>query len=128
MSMHIAFDAGGRFMRVTLEGALGFETFVTSFDALVSHPSYRPGANTIWDFREAPLAGVPTETLRRIMRFATERQELRRGARVAAVVGSDTDFGVARIFEALAADLPIDFQVFRDIGEAETWASGPQPD
>lgn len=128
MSMHIAFDAGGGFMRVTLTGALGFESFVTSFDALVSHPSYRAGANTIWDFREAPLAGVPTETLRRIMRFAAERQELRRGARVAAVVASDTDFGVARIFEAFSAELPIQFHVFRDMAEAETWASGPQPD
>jgi hypothetical protein len=128
MSVQIAIDERGGFMRVTLTGALGFEAYVESFEALVSHASYRPGVNALWDFREAPLAGLPTETLRRIIRFSAERRELRRGARVAIVVSSDADFGVARIFEAVAADLPIQFQVFRDIGEAEVWVGGPHPE
>jgi len=128
MSLHVAFDVRGGFMRVTLAGGLRFESFVAAFDALVSHESFRPGANTLWDFRAAPLASVPTETLRRIMRFAGDRQELRRGARIALVVASDADFGVARIYEALAADLPMEFRVFRDVGEAEAWTSGPKPE
>ena len=125
--MPIAFDPSGGFMRVTPAGALTYESFVEAFEALVAHESFHPGVNTLWDLRGAPLAGVPTETLRRIARFVVGRQDERRGARVAVAVDSDAAFGVARIYEALAADLPMEFRVFRDIEEAERWAAGPQP-
>ena len=125
--MPIAFDPSGGFMRVTPAGALSYESFVEAFEALVAHESFHPGLNTLWDVRGAPLADVPTETLRRIARFVIGRQDERRGARVAVAVGSDAAFGVARIYEALAADLPMEFRVFRDIEEAERWAAGPQP-
>ncbi len=84
-------------MRITLTGALSFESFAEAFEALVSHESFRPGASALWDFRAAPLASVPTETLRRIIRFAGARQEMRRGARIGLIAAPDADFGVARI-------------------------------
>ena len=98
--MQIAIDPSGGFLRVTPTGALTYESFVEAFEALVAHESFHPGLNTLWDVR---------------------------GARVAVAVGSDAAFGVARIYEALAADLPMEFRVFRDIEEAERWAAGPQP-
>lgn len=125
-AMEIKLDPRG-FMRVTVTGRPTYGGFVEAFGAITAHESFRRGLNVVWDFREAPLAAVPTETLRRIVRFAAERQETRRGARVAVAVASDADFGVARIFEALAADLPIEFRVFRNLEDAERWGAGPEP-
>lgn len=56
--------------------------------------------------------------------FLQENRHLRRGAKVALVVQSDADFGVARMYEVIATDLPSQFRVFRTVEQAEGWLTG----
>ena len=44
--------------------------------------------------------------------------------RTALVVSTPVDFGMARMYGALAQKVDPDFSVFRDLGEAEAWLQG----
>ena len=45
----------------------------------------------------------------------------RKGARRAFVTGSDFAFGMARMYQTLADDLPSEIRVFDDMSEALEW-------
>lgn len=46
--------------------------------------------------------------------------------RTALVVSTPVDFGMARMYGALARKVDPDFAAFRDLGEAEAWLQGAQ--
>jgi len=124
--VELALDERGRFMRLAVTGEPTLERFAAYFQALVSHPDFHPGLNALWDFRQFKMASVPTATLRRLAGFLQENRDMRRGARVAVVVDSDADFGVARMFEAIATDVPSHFRVFRSVEQARDWLTAVQ--
>jgi len=122
VDVNVEFDAAQRFFRVTPEDPLSFEQFVSTFDVIFTHPSFHPGANILWDFRRADVGRVDRESLQRIVVWAQNHADLRRGSRVAIVTARDADFGVARMFELTAGSrLAQDIRVFRDLAEAAAW-------
>ena len=119
--MGVSFDAEGKFIRCLVTGELTFDDFVRSFQEIVTHPEFRPGMDVLWDFHGASMARMDQAMLRRIASHLREREHLRRGARVAVVVTGDADYGIIRMYEAIA-DTPAEtFRIFRTLAEAERW-------
>ena len=51
--------------------------------------------------------------------------ELWTGGRTAILVARDLDFGIARMFQALAEQVDVEYQVFRDEADAIEWLLSP---
>ena len=47
---------------------------------------------------------------------------------MALVASEDFEFGLSRMWEAIAQDLPLEIKVFRDMDEARTWVVEPEDD
>lgn len=75
-------------------------------------------------------AGGPSRNQIVDFEVGAARREARRGqgARTAIVVADDLHFGLARMFQTLRSDGPVDYGVFRDMGEAQRWLREPSDD
>lgn len=80
------------------------------------------GRSIVWDFREARLE-MTGDSVREFAEFVTNHQPLARPARVALVVSTESDFGMARMFEAFREDFATEVRVFRGYEDAVAWAS-----
>ncbi len=89
---------------------------------MLEHPAFRPGMASLWDLRDATLDSIPSPEIHKAVE--TIPQYLAgRGAdfAVAIVVSRLVDFGVARIYESLAAETLPTVQVLYSIDEARAW-------
>ena len=75
----------------------------------------------LWDHRGVREAPESTDDLREAAAFSNEVRDLFAGGRVAIVVSSDLDFGLARMFQVFAEGSGIDHEVFRDRDAARDW-------
>jgi len=80
----------------------------------------------LWDLRAVREAPESTGELREAADFVKEMRSVFEGGRVAIVVTSDLDFGLARMFQVFAEGSGVDYQIFRDLGTARGWLeTGP---
>lgn len=100
-----------------------------SFDELVAtikehFPSLT--RDLIWDFRHGTLRSVTAAQLERIPAIARQHMPNRPGGKTAYVVAADVDFGLLRMYIAIASysQLPYEYNVFRDYEEALRWVGG----
>ncbi len=122
--MHLHIDAHERQATVVLHGPLRAADIREATLALVAHPSFHPHLPTLWDLREARAGDVTMDEIRSL----TSDNESWLGAaerRVALLVARDVDYGVMRMWTALAeGPLPARRRVFRDLEEASRWLQG----
>ncbi|MCX8045077.1 MAG: hypothetical protein N3B18_13240 [Desulfobacterota bacterium] len=89
---------------------------------MMEDPDFKPGADALWDLREAQIKNFSAEDLRSLVFFIAEHQAKRgAGYKVAIVAERDLLFGGARMFEAFADSLPFSCRVFRNVEDAEQW-------
>ena len=86
---------------------------------LLSNPDYRPTMNVIWDLREMAYEGG-------IEALVSLASKVAGGAvteysRVALLVSSDHDYGVARLYASRAEPAPVEYRVFREEPAAREW-------
>jgi len=120
---HIDADTG----RVTLTatGPTGFEDLKTALKAMTEAPDFRPGADIIWDFRKVESEALSADQLREMVAFVAGIADVRGiNYKVAIVVERNVDFGLARMYEVFADDLPCELRVFRDLADAANWMTG----
>lgn len=110
---------------ITLRGAFGYRQFEEALTAMVRHPAYRTGMNALWDLRGGGFSRIVNAELKRMIDTARDHDGLRAGARVALLVETDLEFGLARMTEILAGDLASEIRVFRDPDAAAAWVSPP---
>lgn len=84
---------------------------------------YREGAtqNVLWDLREASLQVLSTADIQGIVKFLQKNAYVRPEGRTAMVAPSDADYGLVRMGEVYAEQLPTAFRVFRSLERAHTW-------
>lgn len=86
--------------------------------------------NVLWDFSSATLTKLSSDAIRElaadVIRVGHGR---RRPGKSALVCVRDVDFGLARMLVILISDqgLPVQFQVFHDVGDAKAWLAGEHP-
>ena len=105
----------------TVSGAMTFEELSAMLEALYADPQFEAQHNVLWDVRGAALTNFSSTEVRHISDLV---QGQWRGAKAALVVGSDADYGMARMYEMhLASGAPGKVRVFRDLEEAHAWVT-----
>ena len=101
------------------DGSVDFEEWTNQMHALLADPKYQTGSGLLVDRR---LAGAPSAAfVRRLVGFLRDHSEELSGARVAMLVAEPASYGMARMLQAFAAELPMQIEVFREMDEAEKW-------
>jgi len=77
----------------------------------------------LWDLRAIREAPQSIEELRQAAEFVRTTREIFGDGRVAILVTSDLDFGLARLFQAFADGSGIAYEVFRDYDAARAWVA-----
>jgi len=79
--------------------------------------------HVIWDLTEGRIDGISTEQFRNIPLVAKECLVNRVGGKTAYVSSVNHNFGLLRMYTALAeiAGLPYGYNVFKSIAEAKVW-------
>jgi hypothetical protein len=114
-------DADGLTINIVVSGAVTYEDVSAHVARLTSDPAVTPAMGQLIDARDIGDP-PPTPEIHRMAQIYAGLQDSW-PARYAVVVSTDLMFGVARMFQGLAAFLPGTFEVFRDAGEARRWLS-----
>ena len=122
MPMNYQIDRESNLITLTAIGTVHFEDVVSAFVERVKDPDYTPGMNILCDGGNAEFEFSGSE-MSRLVAFFKSRQEVRGAAfRFALVSDQDAIFGMGRMFESYAGELPEEIKVFRDHDEARLWA------
>jgi len=113
-------------------GAATVEGFIALFQAMRSHPQFRPGMNVLADHSSLDVSSITASEIEQVadMRARLVRET---GARSALVIGpgSPMRYGLARMFEAyIEPQVETEVQVFETFDEAMAWlteANAPVP-
>lgn len=109
---------------------LSMPDLLNALDRIGKHPLYQPGANALWNLSDVTLANAESRDLRELAGKVRQIIEGRgTGYKVAIVAPRDVDYGVARMYEAYASELPVDLRVLRNSEDAWEWLTGrSEPD
>jgi hypothetical protein len=91
-----------------------------AFDFVVADKKYKKGMGRLWDFREADLSSLTTDTVKQMAQYSLKFPPGINDVKVAFVTSRPLEYGLSRMFEmASRAKTPI--SVFKLIEEAEKW-------
>lgn len=125
MAVRYRIDTEKRIARITVDGQPGPEEHDRIRREMVADPDYVPGMPILLDNRGRK---EPSDK-ERVQEFAMETRSspvaIER-ARVAIVVASTAEFGMARMYALLTEQSPQETRVFRDMDEAEAWLLEPR--
>lgn len=122
MPFTYAVDAATDTVRTTAHGLIRFDDLAAHLHALVDAGVGR--IPQLIDARDAQHDLSVTD-IRRLVELVSHLQAAHGFRhRTALVVSTPVDFGMARMYGALAQKVDPDFAVFRDLGEAEGWLRG----
>ncbi len=105
---------------VVREGQTSGDEEEDSFRARKSDPALAPGLPVLVDSRKVDPADS-IETIRHVAAIIQNNALKLRCGRTALLVGSDVEYGMARMFMALTEPIHPHTAVFRDYDEALTW-------
>ena len=101
-SFSIERDPDAAYVRIRVRGKMTApEAREARGRVLLEHP----GANRLWDFREADLTAWTIDDMRMFIDVINRKEPDEYNVRVAALVARDIDYGLARMFEQLSAGL-----------------------
>lgn len=102
------------------------EQMLDTYTRIYKDPDWRPGMDEFADLRGADLAGVSTKGLQRLAWMSEENQaDADEVPRSAVLVDRDVNYGLARMYDALAADSQETVRLFHDVQEAADWLGVP---
>jgi len=105
----------------TMIGDFTFEEIRSSFEALIDHHDFDKDLPVLWDFRKTDARNIYKKEIKSIVAFYESQSERRSGIKVAFVVPSDFEYGIARMFEAHALYVPAEIEIFRNYEDAMAW-------
>ena len=108
-------------------GKVDDDEFLASYTDLFKSDRFAPTMNLIVDLSRADSSERSRVALESFALMAKNRlQENKTKPMVAVIAPKDVSFGLARMYELLAALVPWKFLVFRTAGEALTWLALPE--
>jgi len=117
----ITVDAARQLVTVVLTGRVSTEELQQAFQAMVDHPGFSSGFDSLWDFRDASLVDITVDGIQTIVDYVERHKDQRGAGSVLIVAPNDLDYGVSRTYEALAARLPTPIHTFRTMDEVHAW-------
>ena len=121
MAITKQFDRSKQLVTFTCKGELFFYEVSTRLKAMYASDAIEYIRDVIWDLRNADLAGFSNEEILMIRDIVEAHKDVRKPGKNALVFPSDLDYGLGRMYEIQAQDLPIDINVFRTMEEALEW-------
>jgi len=104
----------------TLEGPIHARDIVATIE---EYYYGQPTRNVIWDFSKAQLPDCRDDTLKAIVKAAKKYAHRRSDGKNALVLPGDLQFGLGRVFEALAEadNYLVATRSFRHLSDAKAW-------
>lgn len=109
-----------------LTGVLDDATFIAQIKAVITHPDYRVGMNSLLDFRQVTELKITSVSVQTIA--STVRRDLDSAAvpwRTAIVAPQALAYKFSRIYQILRERSPGQVKVFRDLAAAWAWLDLP---
>jgi hypothetical protein len=91
----------------------------------VADPDFRPGMNFLWDRKPGEVNNAKREYLREALYFLQALAERIGPHSWAIVAHHESDFGKARMLEAMSDGTKIAIRAFESAGDAEEWLRNP---
>ncbi len=108
-----------------IHGDLSTDEILKAQHELYVERAFDPAKPCLWDATEGNVAAAMTG---REMQTAASRGsalwDRMAGGRTAILVARESDFGMGRMYELMASDMPRELKVFRDRDEALAWLFG----
>jgi hypothetical protein len=117
---HIDWDDG--LILFTVRGPLGQADLEAALSSIYEDPERTLPSKYLWDLRDAEIDWSGEQVKEFVHWVLAHRPE--GTSRNAVVASSDLQFGLARMYEALTSDMPVNLSVFRDMDEAHAWVTG----
>lgn len=111
--------------RLEYDGAPTPAQFRQAIDELFGAPEFREGCPLLWDMRRTRFDLIETSDMRYVAERAASMDEAWGRHRVAVVVDRDLEFGLGRVYEALAQRETLELEIFRDPELALAWLREP---
>ena len=122
--MDLRIDEEKNIAYIALAGRLTERVVLDAFDAAVSSEEYKKGMGRLWDFTDADLSLLNSETIRRMAQHSKSFPPGINDVKVAFMAGRPLEFGLSRMFEAFSMDARTEIAVFHTLEEAEAWMTG----
>ncbi|MDX8404641.1 MAG: hypothetical protein R8K50_00645 [Mariprofundus sp.] len=111
----------------TVKGKISTAEISDALQSSFRMPDFRPDMPVIWNLHAADISLMSATEMKQVIRLIMAAGSLR-GSHypLALVADSDINFGIAKMFQGYAFELPLQIGVFRDMGSAKNWiASSP---
>jgi hypothetical protein len=105
---------------IKLSGRLSKKVILRAFDLTVSDKRYKNGMGRLWDFRDADLSSLDSETITEMTQYSLRFPPGINDVKVAFVTSRVLEYGLSRMFE-ISSKAMTPIQVFRAMDEAEKW-------
>ena len=123
--MELKIDKIKNIAHIKLTGSLSSKEILDAFETVVANNKYKKGMGRLWDFREADLSSLTTDTVKQMAQYSLKFPPGINDVRVAFVTSRPLEYGLSRMFEmASRAKTPI--SVFETMDEAQKWMTKPE--
>ena len=118
--MDLRIDEEKNIAHIKLSGVLSSKAILDAFDSAVTDKRYKDGMGRLWDFRDADLSSLSSETVVSMAQYSTRYPPGINDVKVAFLVSRDYEYGLSRMFQ-MTSDSKTPIQIFRSLDEAEKW-------
>ena len=108
----------------TVTGEITFQEIKSSYEAVLSHPDFQEDMCVIWDIRDADASEFHSQDVIRLARYFETQLKKRAKFKVAIIVSRDLEYGLSRMYQVAAADLPAKIGIFINLENAKKWLTG----
>ena len=118
--MDLRIDEEKNIAYIKLSGLLSKKVILSAFDLIVSDKRYKNGMGRLWDFRNADLSSLDSETITEMAQYSLRFPPGINDVKVVFVTSRNLEYGLSRMFE-MSSEAMTPIRVFRAMDEAEKW-------
>jgi len=97
--MDLCIDEDKNIAYIKLSGVLSSKAILDAFDLAVADKRYKDGMGRLWDFRDADLSSLSSETVVSMAQYSSKYPPGINDVKVAFLVSRDYEYGLSRIFQ-----------------------------
>lgn len=120
MPINIRFDKEKNALYVSMEGKATIDDFQAAIKHVAENSEFPPNIRTLCDMRKFDFKSMDMDSLKNIVSMEKMNPK-RKGAKIAYIAEKDYEYGMIRMYQTIADELPKTIMVFRDYLEGERW-------
>lgn len=122
MEWNIEFEPDADFVRITTQGVFSSRGFREMVTDILSHASWRPGMNTLFDHRNLSFEGVSFATIDAAARNHEQEDSQIGNGKAAILMLPGVSYGTGRQYQELTRDrIQVNLNIFLSEQEALEW-------